>query len=59
MPVYRAENDRKKILCAVVADNYELAEAYFQGKLDETPYQIITITEKDLDGPIRIIKLYE
>ena len=49
MPIYIAHNALGKIESVVLADSYELAAAYFQGKSLHAN-TILTFTEKDLDG---------
>ena len=49
MPIYIAKTPDEKVQSVVLANNYELALAYWQGK-GITSHVIVTMTEKDLDG---------
>jgi len=48
MPIYVAKRYDGKAESVVLADSYELAQAYWQGK-EIVANNISTITEKDLD----------
>ena len=48
MPIYVAKTYDDKVESIVLADSYELAQAYWQGK-DIIAHSVDTRTEKDLD----------